>query len=489
MNKKNKFYITTPIYYVNDIPHIGHAYTTIAADVLARYQKNVLGEENVFFLTGTDEHGAKIAEAAKKARRTPQAFCDKVSLRFKNAWKNLNISNDYFFRTTDERHIKRVQEIFQKIYENGKIYLSTYEELYCIGCEKYLKEKELINDCCPLHPNQKLIKQKERNYFFKLKDYEKKLINLIDDNKLKILPPARKHEILSKIALGLENISISREGVKWGIPLPWDSKQTLWVWADALLNYYTATQFLEKKGGFWPPDLHLVGKDILWFHAVIWPALLLAAGIKEDNLPKKIFAHGFFTINGQKISKSLGNVISPEDLIKKFGVDGTRYLLLSEFPFGTDGDISIKKFKTRYNADLANGLGNLVARVAKLFEKNNLNIKEIKKNFKKENDLESNLRVSLYLEELKFDEIFKFVWGFISGLDKYINRERPWEKDASEAKKILGKIILGSGSLVSLLKIAEILESFLPETSKKIKAIFEKEKIQLPSKPLFPRLD
>ena len=485
-----KFYVTTPIYYVNDVPHVGHAYTTIATDVLARYQKGILGEKNVFFLTGTDEHGTKVAEAAKKAGKKPQEFCDEVSLRFKKAWKDLNISNDYFFRTTDKRHIKKVQEIFQKIYENGKIYSGTYEGLYCVGCEKYLKEKELVNNCCPLHPNQKPIKQKEKNYFFKLKDYEKKLINLISSDKLKISPPSRKHEILSKITLGLEDISISREGVEWGIPLPspWGKGQTLWVWTDALFNYYTATQFLEKKSEFWPPDIHLVGKDILWFHAVIWPALLLAAGFKENNLPKKIFAHGFFTINGQKISKSLGNVISPEELIKEFGVDGTRYLLLSEFPFGTDGDISIKKLKTRYNADLANGLGNLVARIAKLCEINNLNIKKLKEINKNEGNLEDKLRVALYIENLQFDEVLKFVWRYISGLDKYINRERPWERNASEAKKILSKIIVGSESVTSLLKITEIIEPFLPETSKKIREIFEKEKIELPSKPLFPRL-
>jgi len=480
-NKAHTFYITTPIYYVNDIPHAGHAYTTIAADVLSRYQKGILGEKNVFFLTGTDEHGAKVAEAAQKAGKKPKEFCDEVSLRFKKTWKDLNISNDYFLRTTDERHIKKVQEIFQKIYENGKIYSGTYEELYCVGCEKYLKEKELVNNCCPLHPNQKLIKQKEKNFFFKLKDYEKKLVDLIDSNRLKISPPPRKHEILSKIALGLEDISISREGVEWGIPLPspWGEGQTLWVWTDALFNYYTATQFLENKSKFWPPDIHLVGKDILWFHAVVWPALLLAAGFKEDNLPKKIFAHGFFTINGQKISKSLGNVISPEELIKEFGVDGARYLLLSEFPFGVDGDISIKKFEARYNADLANGLGNLVARVAKLCEKANF---KLSKN-KKFNglSLSDKTKVALFLNDCQFDEALKFIWEKISEADHFLDENKPWLLSDDKLNGVLNNLVN------KIKEITTLLQPFLPETAEKIQKQFQGPKIKF-EKPLFPRI-
>jgi len=477
MNKK--FYITTPIYYVNDVPHIGHAYTTIAADVLARYHRS--REEDVLFLTGTDEHGTKVAEAAQKAGKKPQEFCDEVSLRFKKAWKDLNIFNDYFFRTTDERHIKKVQEIFQKIYENGKIYSGIYEGLYCVGCEKYLKEKELVNNCCPLHPNQKPIKQKEKNYFFKLKDYEEKFINLISSDKLKISPPSRKHEILSKIALGLEDISISREGVEWGIPLPsaWGKGQTLWVWTDALFNYYTATQFLENKSEFWPPDIHLVGKDILWFHAVIWPALLLAAGFKENNLPKKIFAHGFFTINGQKISKSLGNVISPEELIKEFGVDGTRYLLLSEFPFGTDGDISIKKLKTRYNADLANGLGNLVARVAKLYENSGF------ANKFKEKDVVLTLAqatsLAINLNDCQFDVALKDIWKEINKNNKFINENKVWDQKGEILKKHLEILV------ENIIQIAISLKAFLPETAEKILKQFQGPKIKAEA-PLFPRI-
>lgn len=472
MNKK--FYITTPIYYVNDIPHIGHAYTTVAADVIARYHRNL--EEDIFFLTGTDEHGAKVAEAAKKAGKEPKEFCNEVSLRFKKTWEKLNISNDYFFRTTDERHGKIVQEILQKIYDRGLIKKGIYEGLYCVGCEKFLTENDLINGCCPLHPNQKPIQQKEENYFFKLSEFKEKLKKAIKDrndpNHYEILPKSRENEILGKLELGLNDVSISREGVDWGIPLPWDKKQTFYVWIDALLNYYTATRFLENKEKFWPADLHLVGRDILWFHTIIWPALLLAAGLP---LPKKIFAHGFFTINGKKISKSLGNVILPDDLIKKFGIDGTRYLILSEFSFGADGDISIKKFETRYNADLANGLGNLVARVAKLCEKAKIEVKNANhsSHFSKE--------VNKFLTEFKFDQALNFIWSKISEADHYLDQNKPWLLSGKKLNEILDDLI------GKIKEIAIHLQPFLPETAKKIQKQFQCPKIKSES-PLFPRL-
>lgn len=474
MNKK--FYITTPIYYVNDVPHVGHAYTTIAADIIARYHRDLL-EEDVFFLTGTDEHGNKVAEAAKKAGKNPKDFCDEVSSHFKEAWENLNIHNDYFFRTTNKRHELKVQQILQKIYDRGFIYRDTYEGLYCLGCEKFLTEKDLVDGCCPFHPKEKPIKQKEKNYFFKLSVFKDELVKIIrKGDKLKILPKKREHEILSKLELCPNDISvsISREGVNWGIPLPWDQKQTVYVWADALLNYYTATQFLDKKEKFWPTDLHLIGKDILWFHAVIWPALLLAA---ELPLPKKIFVHGFFTIDGEKISKSLGNVISPDDLIEKFGIDGTRYLMFSQFPFGADGDISLEKFKIKYNADLSNGLGNLVSRVAKLCENSNFSFES-----RKEPSDEIKKVLSIYLNECQFESVLAKIWTKIGEADRFISDSKIWEQKEEKLKKSLQKLIF------EIQDIAWALQPFVPQTAEKIKKIFEKDKIRKPEASLFPRL-
>lgn len=470
MNKK--FYVTTPIYYVNDVPHIGHAYTTIAADVLARYHR--LLDHKVFFLTGTDEHGAKVAEAAKKEGKKPKQFCDRVVSRFINSWKRLNISNDYFIRTTNPRHEKIVKDLLKKIYDNGYIYSGTYEGLYCVGCEKFLTESDLIDGKCPLHPNREPVRQKEKNYFFKLSDFREKLIRAIenekDKNHYKILPEERKNEILGKLKQGLDDVSISRAKVEWGIPIPWDKTQTTYVWIDALLNYYTSIHFLKNKKGFWPPDLHLIGKDILWFHAVIWEAFLLAAKIP---LPKAVYAHGFFTINGQKMSKSLGNVISPDDLIEKFGVDGARYLMLCQFPFGTDGDISLDKFKVRYNADLANGLGNLVARVAKLCEKSDFSFKPSEAKLCK--------RYQRYLDGYRFDKALVRVWQFIAQADRKINQDQVWQQKDRQLEKSLKSLV------TSIRRITYHLKPFLPETAEKIEKQFAGPKIKA-EKPLFPRL-
>jgi len=472
-----KFYITTPIYYVNDVPHIGHAYTTIAADVLARYHR--LSGEDVFFLTGTDEHGAKVAEAAKEASKKPKKFCDEVVSRFVDAWKKLNISNDYFIRTTDPRHEKIVQKLLQKVYNNGYIYEGTYEGLYCVGCEKFLTETDLVNSRCPLHPNQKPLKQKEKNYFFKLSTFRKKLIKVIenrkDSNHYEILPEERKNEILGKLKQELDDVSISRAAVPWGIPIPWDKTQTIYVWVDALLNYYTAIQFLKNKTKFWPAELHLIGKDILWFHTVIWQALLLAAGLP---LPKQVFAHGFFTVDGKKMSKSLGNVISPDDLIKKFGVDGVRYLILSGFPFGTDGDISLEKFKVRYNADLANGLGNSVARLAKLCESSGLEFKAtkpLKTTYSKEQQEA--------FENFRFDVVLQNIWTvYLHAIDKHIDQHSPWLiKDKNELQRVLQE------EVNELREFTTKLKPFLPETAEKIEKQFKGPKIKS-EKPLFPRL-
>ncbi len=479
----DKYYVTTPIYYINDIPHVGHAYTTVSADILTRYYKQKLGNDNVLFLTGTDEHGTKVAAAAKEEGKEPKEYADSIVPKFEDAWKILNIDYDHFFRTTDIRHEKIVQEVLQKIYDKGLIEEGIYEGLYCVGCEKFLTESDLVNGKCPLHPNKKPIHQKEKNYFFKLSKYEGELIKDFESDNVNILPESRKKEILGKLKEGLKDIAISREEVSWGIPIPWDKKQTIYVWVEALFNYYTATQFLNHKQKFWPADLHLIGKDILWFHTVIWCALLKAADLP---LPKTIFAHGFFSINGQKMSKSLGNVISPKELVDKFGADATRYLLESQFPFGEDGDFSIEKLIEGYNAYLANGLGNLISRVAKLCETARF---VQSSNEKSGHVIVEQESFDKAMEEFRFNDALSIVWEKISKLDKYINEEKPWELlKLPEGSKKLGSIEDVLAHAVSQIQeIGILLKPFMPETSKKIIDQFEKPQIAS-SSPLFPRI-
>ncbi|OGM15844.1 methionine--tRNA ligase [Candidatus Woesebacteria bacterium RBG_19FT_COMBO_42_9] len=468
----SKFFLTTPIYYVNDVPHIGHAYTTIAADVVARYWRQKNGKENVFFLTGTDEHGQKVAQAAKERGLSPKEFVDSVAPRFEEAWKLLNIDYDYFIRTTDPKHESVVTDLIQKIYDAGYVYPGTYKGLYCVGCEKFLTESELVDGKCPLHPNKEPIHQEEKNYFLKLKELSHKVLEKIENGEYQILPEEKKKEVVSRIKQGVEDISISRAGVSWGIPIPWDKSQTIYVWVDALINYYSATRFLKGKEDFWPANLHLVGKDILWFHTVIWQAILIAAGIP---LPKTIFAHGFFTIDGAKMSKSLGNVISPQKLVEKYGVDGARYLVVSAYPFGSDGDISLEKFKEEYNAHLANGIGNLVSRIAKLCENSGFE-------FPQEKVLKFDDLVEENIKNYRFDEALKYLFDrFISGLDSSINKEEPWRLEGNPLKKFL------TGAVSIIRNLSYNLKPFLPETSEKIEKQFLGPKIK--SGPaLFPRL-
>ncbi|HLE07894.1 MAG TPA: methionine--tRNA ligase [archaeon] len=457
------FYVTTPIYYVNDVPHIGHAYTTIAADVIARYHR--LRGQKVFFLTGTDEHGQKIAEAARAAGLQPKEFCDKIAPRFAEAWKKLNLTPDFFIRTTDPRHEKIVAEIIEKIYKAGYIYKGKYEGLYCVGCERFYAPNEVANDKCPLHPNKPLTKSSEENYFFKLSGFQKILLAAIenpkDKNHYDILPQQRRHEILNRIRGGLEDVSISRSEISWGIPIPWDKKQTIYVWFDALLNYYSALQFNGKKE-FWENQAELMGKDILWFHSVIWPAMLIAAKIKP---PTQIFAHGFWTVDGQKMSKSLGNVVDPFAMAEKYGVDALRFYLFREVSFGQDGDFSEARLKEKINSDLADGLGNLLNRSLVLCEKY-FSVVVPEKAFDKEIAGAAEALVSEYekdLESFNFHATLDKIWAFIFSLNKYINDTKPWEiKD----KKKLSEVIY---TLLESLRIISVLTyPFIPETSEKI---------------------
>ncbi|MBU0721994.1 methionine--tRNA ligase [Patescibacteria group bacterium] len=476
-----KFYITTPIYYVNGVPHIGHTYTTVAADVLARWHR-LIGDD-VFFLTGTDEHGAKIEEKAKEMKLKPQKYVDEIADKFKQAWQELNISHNNFFRTTDKNHIKAVQKALQFMYDKGDIYLSKYEGLYCRGCEQYKKNRDLVDGLCPDH---KTVPEKmsEECYTFKLSKYQDKLLELIKKDKLQILPLNRKNEIVSFYEKeGLEDISFSRKNVNWGIPIPWDNSHTIYVWADAFLYYLTGlgwdgfTPLIKQDRGinFWPPQVQLMSKDILRVHTTIWPAMLLSLGLP---LSKTIFVHGYFSINGQKMSKSIGNVIVPNDLIKKYGVDATRYLIMSAAVFGSDGDISRQQFDEKYNADLANGLGNLVARVSNLLEKNNLEL-----NLK----INSNKKlIREYKEKMlgfKFDEVLKSLWQKLRTADEILSDKKPWKlEDKKEIKNILEPVA------EDLLNVASLLKPFMPTVAEKIIKQFSVKQIKK-SQSLFPRIN
>ena len=476
---KKKFYVTTPIYYPNDVPHIGHAYTTIAADVLARWNK-VLGKE-VFFLTGTDDHGKKILDTAKKHGKKPREFVGELVPKFKDAWKKLNVEYDRFIRTTDKDHEDVVKKVLQKVFDKGDIYLGKYEGFYCTGCEAYYTEKDLVDGCCPIHKT-KIEKLQEESYFFRLSKYQKKLLELYKKNPEFISPRNRRQEIINRVKEGLQDLSISRTSFDWGIKLPFDKKHICYVWFDALFNYYSGA------GKFWPADLHIIGKDILWFHTVYWPAFLMSAGIK---LPKKVFAHGWWTLGKEKISKSRGKVINIDKLISIAGVDSARYFLLRATPFGDDGDFSEKALIDRHNNELADKLGNLVSRVSALIEKFGLAPKgvyqggastsmrprdispEMSTRGKKcDNRLIKKLnekKIEKLFENYEFDKVLNEIFGFIDICNEYVQNKKPWE---TGDKKVLYEL------KESILKIAELLWPFIPESAEKIKKQFSVKNIK-----------
>jgi len=465
MTIKKKFYITTAIDYPNAEPHIGHAYQKIVADVLARWHK--LLEENVWFLTGTDEHGKKIQESAEKAGKTPKEFVDEMALKFQEAWKLLNIQPNRFIRTTDKDHEKLVQEFIKKCDKAGDIYKGFYEGLYCVSCEAYYTEKDLIDNLCPVH--KKLVEKiKEESYLFKLSKYQKFLLDLYKKHPEFILPAERRNEIVKRVEEGLKDLSISRNSFSWGIPFPLDKKHITYVWMDALFNYISGA---GKNQEYWPANLHILGKDNSWFHCVYWPAFLKSAGLE---LPKTVFAHGFLTFNGQKISKTLGNIISPKFLTEKYGADAIRYFICRQFPFaeGEDGDFSEQALIDRHNNELADKIGNLVSRVATLAEKYGLE--------KTENKLLKKLKlkeIEKLFENYELDKVLNEIFGFIDECNEYVQHKKPWETNKKleisssfaeqefikrKNKKVLYEIA------DSIKAIAILLSPFIPETSEKI---------------------
>lgn len=469
------FFITTSIAYTNASPHLGFALELIQADVLARRQR-ILGD-NVFFLTGTDEHGQKIAKASEEAGKDPKEFTDEISGKYRELKEPLNLSNDEFIRTTDQkRHWPAVEKVWLALEKNGDIYKKKYKGFYCVGCEAFITGKDLVAGKCKIHQREPETIEEE-NYFFRLSKYSEEIGKAIENNITRIIPDGRKNEMTSFISQGLEDVSFSRprKDLKWGIPVPGDESQTIYVWADALVNYLSALGYPDdnfKK--YWPPDVHCLGKDILRFHATIWLGMLLSLKLP---LPKNIFVHGFITSNGQKMSKSLGNVVDPFELVKKYGIDPVRYFLLREITSTEDGDFTYEKFEQRYNSDLAKGLGNLVSRVSNLARKHSLHSGVSAKGQIKEEISNTQEKYQKALSDFKFNEALISIWGLIGFCDRYIEKEKPWE-DGKKAKEVITNLVS------ALEEIAKLLEPFLPQTSKEAVEQLKSEK----NKALFPRI-
>ncbi|MCD6239244.1 MAG: methionine--tRNA ligase [Thermotogae bacterium] len=509
------FYVTTPIYYINADPHIGSAYTTFIADVVARYKR--FRGYDVFFLTGTDEHGQKVYRSAKKAGVDVKQFTDEHAKRFVKLWDSFDITYDRFIRTTDEKHMKVVQNLFTKMYSNGDIYKGNYEGWYCIQCESYYTDKDAIKKdgerLCP-DCGRPLEYISEENYFFRLSKYTKPLLKYFEEHSDFVEPAFRKNEMIRMLQRGLEDISVSRTSFNWGIPFPGDPEHVIYVWVDALINYVSALGYstedphLYEK--FWPADLHLIGKEINRFHSLIWPAMLLSVGLP---LPKKIYAHGWLTVEGEKISKSRGNAIDPRLIVNKYGLDALRYYLLREITFGYDGDFSEKRLMERINSDLANDLGNLVLRTLAMIEQN-FNSRVSKPSISMSTDeslkelaLETIGKFFDAMDSYKFTDALTILWKLIKRGNKYIDETEPWllAKDASK-KERLGTVLYNLAEVIRI--VALLLKPIMPDTSYKIyeqlgikgwedaadEALKEWGMLKVNSvihkgKPLFPRLD
>ncbi len=483
----NKFYLTTAIPYVNAKPHVGHALEFVQADAIKRFRQS-LGEE-VLLLSGADENALKNVQAAEAANTSVQDFIDTHSQEFEELARQLNINFDVFQRGSAKEHHLASQKLWELCNQNGDIYKKTYTGLYCVGCELFYEKAELNeNGECFEHPGKPLEEVSEENYFFKLSKYQQQIEDLISSNKLKIFPEFRKNEVLSFLKEGLKDISISRSNERarnWGVTVPNDENQKMYVWFDALNIYASGVGFEsnpEMYSKWWPADLHIIGKGIIRFHAIYWIAFLLSAKLQ---LPKALFVHGYFTVEGQKMSKTLGNVVDPIEIINKYGEDVLRYYFLSEMSPFSDGDFSIKRLEEVYNSDLANGIGNLVARVAKLCEtagfKSLANPKSI--HLIDISDEYKNL-----LEEYKLNEAIALIKTKISKLDKYINESKPWELlKISENHKGRELNLILAHAVDQIIEIAILLEPFTPKTSEKIKTQFQQEEIKS-DKPLFPRI-
>ena len=505
---KDTFYVTTPIYYINSEPHIGSAYTTIVADVVARYKR--LDGYDVFFLTGTDEHGQKVLQAAEARNMSPQAFCDELASKFQKLWKELKITNNQFVRTTDEIHMNTVQHFIKKMKENGDIYKGQYEGWYCVPCETFWTEEDIGKEkICP-SCGREVKRVKEENYFFRLSKYNDALLKLFRENPNFVQPDFRRNEMLKILEGGLRDLSITRTSFKWGVPMPDDPKHVIYVWVDALINYISAIGYphdMEKFEKYWPADVHLIGKEINRFHSLIWPAMLMSAGLP---LPKQVYAHGWLTVNGQKISKSLGNAIDPREFVKTYGNDAVRYYLLKDIQFGRDGDFSEENLITRINADLANDLGNLLHRTQAMIKKFNDDI--IPEPY--ENDTVDKGLISLakktvtaykeYMDKLKFTQALETIWELVKYGNKYIDLTEPWKLGKlPDKKERLNTVLYNLAEVLRLVSL--MIAPIMPDTANEIFKRIGKQAVEnfetlewgrleaglsiVHGSPLFPRID
>ena len=436
MSSEGNYYVTTPIYYVNGSPHLGHAYSTIAADVLARHMRQ--RGRDVFFLTGTDEHGEPVAAAAEAEGITPQELADRNAPAFRQMVERIGASNDFFIRTTDPGHIERVQEIVQRVHDNGYVYEGSYEGWYCERCADFKTEVELDEgDTCPIHKTA-LVREKEENWFFKLSAFQEELEKLYDDNPDFVAPDFRRNEALAFIKQGLRDVSLSRPKLTWGIPVPWDTEQVMYVWFDALLNYVTALGYAREgedlTKAFWPAQMHVLAKDILKFHAVYWPAFLMAAGL---DLPERMYIHGYLLLEGHKMSKSLGNTLDPDEVMDRFGADALRYYLMREVSFGQDGQVSPEGFETRYETELANDYGNLASRTLAMVDRYRDGVvpqadpdPDLTAAFEGVSD-----RVSDLFDSAELSKALDEIWDLVRRLNRFVEETKPWELAKDEASE------------------------------------------------------